>query len=165
MTTLLDPQKHTIYPPAYSLKAALSPHHAARLENVRIEPERLVLPSSSRVLVIETAGGVLVPISSQCLTVEVFSTWKAHWIIVSSHYLGSINHTLLTIEALKQRHIPILGLIFNGEHNEDTEQAILQNSKVPCLGRLLPEPIIDYKTVQKYAKQWSAKLSQIIPKS
>jgi dethiobiotin synthetase len=158
--TLLDTSKHTIFPPVYSLKNSLSPHHAARLENISINMNQVIPPKTDRVLVIEAPGGVLVPVTYDKIALDHFKTWNAAWIIVSKHYLGSINHTLLTIEALKQRRINILGLIFNGE-NFDSEKAILNISKVPALGRLLPEKQIDQNTIQKYAKQWKPQLSTL----
>jgi dethiobiotin synthetase len=141
-----------VHPPAYCLKAPLSPHHAARLENLRIDA--LTLPHSICPLVIETAGGPLVPLTLTELTVDRYAPWDADWIVVSRHYVGSINHTLLTLEALKQRHLRLRGLIFNGIPNPDSEEAILRNSNLPLLGRLLPEPHIDTATIERYARQW-----------
>lgn len=160
---LMDPDKHPIYPSAYSLKTPVSPHHAARLENISIDPDRIKLPATDRSLIIETAGGVLVPLSTRMISLDLFSAWQARWIIVSRHYLGSINHTLLTIDALKSRKLSILGIIFNGEPNLDSEEAILQISRLPFLGRLLQEEKITKNIVQQYAKVWQTQISQIIP--
>jgi dethiobiotin synthetase len=82
--------------------------------------------------------------------------------IVSKNYLGSINHTLLTIETLKQRQIPILGLIFNGEPNFDTESTISEISKLPILGRLAPERDLNQKVFQKYVKQWQSCIHKLL---
>lgn len=144
-----------IHPPAYSLKAHLSPHHAARLENRKIELDAIGLPQTNRPLIIEGVGGVLVPLTTQCLSFDLFRSWNCQWVVVSRHYLGSINHTLLTVEALKQRHVPILGLIFNGEPNPESEEAILEHSQIPLLGRLLPESHLDLQTFKTYAKRWT----------
>ncbi len=154
MHTLLAKTKHRLFAPAYSLHAPLSPHHAARLEDQEICPSRVLLPATNRPLVIEGVGGVLVPLTNTFLSIDLFKQWKCNWILVSRHYVGSINHTLLTIESLKQRDIPIAGLIFNGEPNADSERAILEYSKLPCLGRVFPETRIDFQTIQKYAKTW-----------
>jgi dethiobiotin synthetase len=158
---LLDSSKHTIFTPIYSLKNALSPHHAAHIENVSIEMNQLVMPKTDKTLVIETPGGVLVPVTYDTVSLDHFKTWNADWILVSRHYLGSINHTLLTIEALKLRRISIRGLIFNGD-NPDSEKAILNISKVPTLGKLLPEEEINQNTIQKYAKQWKQQLKTLL---
>lgn len=152
--TLLDPTKHTIHPPAYSLEAPLSPHHAARLENITICKEKIILPQTTAPLIIESAGGIFVPLTNNLLTFDLFKDWDCKWVIVSRHYLGSINHTLLTIDALKRHNIAIAGLIFNGEPNPDSEAAILEISKLPLLARLLPETTINKETIQRYAKQW-----------
>jgi dethiobiotin synthetase len=141
-----------VHPPAYSLKAPLSPHHAARLENAVIQP--FSLPETTRPLVIEGVGGILVPLATEWLAIDLFSTWPCKWILVSKHYVGSINHTLLTVEALKQRHIPILGIIFNGEPNADSESAILKITQLPMLGRLLPEPQLNMHVFQRYVQLW-----------
>lgn len=142
------------HPPRYTLEAPLSPHHAARLQNLTIEPSTIVPPLTDRPLIIETAGGILVPLTLHCTTLDLFGSWNLSWIIVSRHYVGSINHTLLTIETLKNRRQAILGVIFNGEPNPDSEQAILNLSQLPCLGRLSPEPNITRNTIQRYAALW-----------
>lgn len=143
-----------IHPSAYALKAPLSPHHAARLENLTIDPKKITLPKTTRPLIIEGVGGVLVPLTTNNTTLDLFQTWDCEWVVVSKHYLGSINHTLLTVVALKQQNIPILGLIFNGTPNPDTEAAILEITQLPCLGRLLPEAHLNQETLQRYAEQW-----------
>lgn len=163
MHQLINVDKHCIYNPAYSLKAPLSPHHAARLEGVSIDIDSIIPPKTLRPLVIESVGGVLVPLNSHKLSIDLFNLWNSKWVIVSKHYLGSINHTLLTIEVLKQRKISIAGIIFNGEPNVDTETAILENSQISCLGRLLPESTINSTTIQRYAAQWKQRLSHLIP--
>lgn len=158
----IDPIRHHIYPPAYSLKAPLSPHHAARLENISIQPEAVRTPSSARPLIIESVGGIFVPLTARVLSIDLFKQWNGQWIVVSRHYLGSINHTLLTLEALKQRNIDVAGLIFNGEPNIDSETAILDISHLPMLGRLLPEETLNSQTIQRYAKQWLPRFLPLI---
>lgn len=154
MRSWIDTRKHTIHQPAYSLQACLSPHHAARLEECTIDSKSIQLPATDRPLIIEGVGGLFVPLTLSFLTFDLFKQWKGRWIVVSRHYLGSINHTLLTIEALKLHGQEILGLIFNGDPNQDSEDAILSISKIPMIGRLFPEPIIDSATIQRYAKEW-----------
>jgi dethiobiotin synthetase len=154
MGQLLDPSKHTLFNPVYSLQAPLSIHHAARLENILIEPDRIIPPKTSRPLIIEGIGGVMAPLTTTLTALDLFKHWQAEWIIVSKHYLGSINHTLLTIDALKKQSINIAGIIFNGAPNPDSEAAILEISKIPHLASLLPEREITSKTIQRYAQQW-----------
>jgi dethiobiotin synthetase len=154
---------NTTYPPAYSLKAPRSPHHAARLENTLIQLDSITLPQTTRPLIIEGVGGILVPLTPQISSLDLFKSWNCQWVVVSKHYLGSINHTLLTLEVLKKFRLPILGIIFNGEHNPDTESAILEISQVPVLGRLLPEANLNPQTIQRYAKQWRPLFTQFLP--
>lgn len=159
----LDTKIHTIHPPAYSLKAALSPHHAARLENTLIRLNSITVPQTTRPLIIEGVGGIFVPLTLKISSLDLFRSWDCQWIIVSKHYLGSINHTLLTLDVLKKLCLPTLGIIFNGEHNPDSESAILEISQVPVLGRLLPEANLNRQTIQRYAKQWQPLFSKLLP--
>lgn len=160
--TLLDPKKSRIHPSAYSFKAPLSPHHAARLEGSSICIGSIALPTHFRPLIIESVGGIFVPLSVQSLTVDLFKKWNCRWVVVSRHYLGSINHTLLTLDALKRYKVQISGVVFNGEPNPDSEEAILKISNLPCIGRLLPEKEINYQTFQRYAKQWKSSLASLL---
>lgn len=163
MKNLIDPAKYRIHTPAYSFKAPLSPHHAARLEDVVIDRAAINPPKTTRPLIIEGVGGAYVPILTDLLTIDLFKNWNCQWVIVSKHYLGSINHTLLTIEALKKHGVDIAGIIFNGEPNSDTESAILTIAQIPFLGRLLPETTINKQTIQRYAKQWKQQSNLLIP--
>jgi dethiobiotin synthetase len=147
-------ETHT-HRPAYRFKAALSPHAAAELEHVTIVPESIKIPYSDRSLIIETVGGVFTPITQSLVSLDLFKQWDAEWVIVSRHYLGSINHTLLTIEALKRERVSILGIVFNGKPNLASESAILKISGVRFFARVLPEFFIRKKTIQKYAEQFS----------
>lgn len=158
----IDTSRHSIYPPAYTLKAPLSPHHAARLENTHIKLETISPPETNRPLIIEGVGGIFVPLTTDSLSFDLFKSWNCDWIIVSRHYLGSINHTLLTIEALKQRQVSILGIIFNGEPNPDSENAILEISRVSFLGRLLPELDLTQQTLQKYVREWRPRFPKLL---
>ena len=151
---LLSSSSHTVYPPAYSFKAPLSPHHAARLENQTIDPRQIIPPQTNRSLIIEMVGGIFVPLNEDLLSVDLFKSWNARWVLVSKHYLGSINHTLLTIKTLKAMKIPVLGIIFNGDANPDSEKSILNFSKISCLARLFPEEIMSSSTIQRYTNQW-----------
>lgn len=138
--------------PLYSFKTPCSPHYAAFLEGKMITP--FEYPSQVSPLIIETAGGVLTPLTLELTNLDHFSTWNCPWILVSRHILGSINHTLLTVEALRRRNVDLLGIIFNGYPDPCSEEPILKQTQLACLGRLLPEPKIDRTTLQKYATQW-----------
>jgi dethiobiotin synthetase len=153
MRNYLDEQKHHIFPPAYSLNAPISPHQASQLENICILPENISLPQTERPLIMETAGGILVPLNHSLLSLDHFASWPAQWIVVSKHYLGSINHTLMTIEILKARRIPILGIIFNGQ-NAVSEKVLLHYSGLPLLGHLQEEKNMNLHIIEKYAKRW-----------
>jgi len=148
-----------IHPSAYSLKAPLSPHHAAKLENIWIDPKKIAPPSTSSPLVIETAGGPLAPLNDQVTSIDLFSKWEAEWIVVANCYLGSINHTLGTIEVLKMRQCKIRGLIFNGDFLKESEEAILSFSKIPLLARIEKFPHITSETLKTVGQEWKAKLS------
>lgn len=138
--TLISNSKSTFHPESYRLKTAMSPHAAAQREQINIELEKCKVPQTTSPLIIEGAGGLLVPINAKDCIIDLIIQTKAEVILVSQHYLGSINHTLLSIEALQERQIPIKGIIFNGSENKDTESIILSQSGISYLGRI---PIID----------------------
>jgi dethiobiotin synthetase len=140
-----------IHPEAYVLNAPASPHAAARLDNIKIKMERIVLPNTSRHLVIEGAGGCLVPLNDVNFVIDIAIKFECKVILVSNHYLGSINHTLLTYEALKKRNIPLAGIIFNGERNVESERIILQHTKLRCLLNIDREEHFTEEIVKKYA--------------
>ena len=128
----------------FVLREALSPHLAAELEDLEIQPEDVELPHdvpTDRALIVEGAGGVLVPISRRSLQVMVFARWHAPVILCARTTLGTINHTLLSLEALKLREIEVLGIIFVGNAMPDSERTIVDFGKTKRLGRLplLPE--------------------------
>lgn len=143
----------TIHDEAYRLHAPLSPHAAARQENRTISLEHLQCPATNRPLVIEGAGGVLVPLNDDDLVLDAIEQWQAEVILVSRHYLGSINHTLLTWHVLSNRNIPLAGIVFNGNANNETERVILRHTGLPCLLHLREEPLINKETVRRYAQQ------------
>jgi len=125
-----------ILPEAYQLTEPLSPHRAAELDGVVIDSNRLRLPEIDSPLVIEGAGGLLVPITRSLLFADLFARWRAPAVLVARTALGTINHSLLSVEALRLRSIPILGIAFVGEANEDNEATICALAGVKRLGRL-----------------------------
>ncbi|QNF35611.1 dethiobiotin synthase [Adhaeribacter swui] len=151
---LVSNPQSVFHPEAYRLQLPASPHLAAAQENIIIDSEQFVLPQTQNHLVIEGAGGLLVPLASDFLIIDLIAQLQAEVILVSQNYLGSINHTLLTILALQQRQIPIKGIIFNGTPTPSSEDFITQYTGVAKLGALLPETEINPTVVQRYAAQW-----------
>lgn len=142
-----------VHVPKYRFKKGCSPHQAALEENKPIDPACITRPETSSTLIIETVGGVLVPLSLRTLAIDLYRSWPSIWIIVIRPYIGSINHALLTLAFLKQNHISPFGLIYSGK-NEMTEKAISSFSDIPVIASLEDEHLINSKTIQKYAVQW-----------
>ena len=122
----------TIYPEAYRFRNPLSPQAAAAAEGIFIDAQNIALPPENR-LVIEGAGGVLVPLNATTLLIDLIQSWAIPVIVVSRSTLGTINHTCLTLEALSRRHIPVLGVIMNGPFNSGNRQAIENFGGTPVL--------------------------------
>lgn len=125
-----------ILPEAYRLSAPLSPHLSASLDGVEIDAASLEPPACAGPLVIEGAGGLLVPLTNDTVFADVFARWRIPVILCARTSLGTINHTLLSIEALRSRDIPICGIAFIGLENTDTQATIAAIGKVRPLGRL-----------------------------
>jgi len=125
-----------ILPEAWRLKLPASPHISARAEGVEIDPSRLAPPDVDGPLIIETAGGVMVPLTDDTLTIDVLARWRLPVIVVARTALGTINHSLLTIEALRRRDIPIHGVAFVGDAQEAPQETIIRLGGVKALGRL-----------------------------
>ena len=134
---------------AYRLRTPCSPHRAAELDGVAIDPERLVLPLVDGPLVIEGAGGVLVPLTRGLVYADIFARWRLPAVLVARTALGTINHSLLSIEALRARGIPVLGVAFVGEGNTDSEATIAAMGKVRRLGRLPQLDPLDATTLAR----------------
>ena len=125
-----------IHPEAYRLTQPMSPHAAAERDDVNIEMGNIIIPKTTQNLIIEGAGGLMVPLNQHDLVIDLISHLQADAVLVSRHYLGSINHTILSIKALRSRNIAIAGIIFNGDENRDTESIIESVCAVPILGRI-----------------------------
>ena len=125
-----------LLPEHYVLSQPLSPHRAAELDGVAIDPKNLTVPAVERMLVIEGAGGLLVPITRQLLQIELFADWDLPVLLCARTALGTINHTLLSIEALRSRRLRLHGLIFVGDDNPDNMRTIAEISGARILGRL-----------------------------
>lgn len=129
------PSKHIIAE-NYLLSAALSPHRAAELEGVLIDYDKLKAPAVDGPLIIEGAGGIMVPITRSFLQIDLYALWKFPIILVARTTLGTINHTLLSLSALRSRNIPLHGVVFVGEENMDSQKIICEMGQTRCLGRL-----------------------------
>ncbi len=142
-----------IFENSYKLNTAASPHLAAAIDGITIELQYIKEPKTKNHLVIEGAGGILVPLNdSDCIIDLIKKDYKV--IMVSRHYLGSINHTSLTYEALKNRNIPIAGIIFSGDENKATEEIILKKTGGKFIGRIDNEPYFDQNVIQYYADKF-----------
>ena len=149
------------HPNAFALKTPMSPHAAAEIDQVQIKAEEVKRPTTTNdYLVIEGAGGLLVPINSTQTIADLMQK-EDKIIVVSRHYLGSINHTLLTIEALKSRGLTCAGIIFSGEEHPTTESIIEEMAQVPILGRIDQEPYFDENVVREYAEIFREKLNNL----
>jgi len=150
-------EKSHFHPNAYALNTPASPHLAAELDGITIDLNQIKEPETNNHLVIEGAGGILVPLNNtDCIIDLIRPDYKV--IVVSRHYLGSINHTLLTIEALKSRNIPVAGIIFSGDENQATETIILNKTGVKCIGRIDNEPYFDANVIAYYADKFRENL-------
>jgi dethiobiotin synthetase len=125
-----------VLPERYRLRTPASPHLAAEIDGVVIDPEHLDLPATSRPLVIEGAGGLLVPLTRELTYIDLFARWRAPLVLCARTTLGTINHTLLSIEAIRARDIPLLGVAFIGDENASSEAIIVALGRTRRLGRL-----------------------------
>ncbi|TGQ66133.1 MAG: ATP-dependent dethiobiotin synthetase BioD [Mesorhizobium sp.] len=121
---------------SWRLNEPLSPHRAAELDSVEIDADTLMLPATDRPLVVEGAGGLMVPVNRRTLYIDIFARWRAPVVLCARTGLGTINHTLLSIEALRARSIKLLGVAFIGDEMADTQRTIAEMGKVRVLGRL-----------------------------
>ncbi len=144
-----------IHPERYRLNMAASPHAAAKADGVHIRVGDFILPKTNRDLIIEGAGGCMVPINDEEFIIDLVPKLNAEIILVADLYLGSINHTLLTAEALMRRGITPMGLIFNGDTNPESERIILHHTGLEVLLHIAREKEINRQTVIKYAESFN----------
>lgn len=145
------------HPNSYALNTPASPHLAAALDGISIDLKQIKEPKTKNNLVIEGAGGILVPLNEHdCVVDLIQKEYKV--IVVSRHYLGSINHTLLTIEALQNRKITVAGILFSGDENQATEEIILKKSGAKFIGRIDIEPYFDQNVIRYYADKFRENL-------
>lgn len=142
-----------IHPEQYRLSQPMSPHAAASLDGIAIEHAKLILPHSQNLIIVEGAGGLMVPLHDSFLVIDLIQKLSLPVIVVSRNYLGSINHTLLTLEALRARSITVAGLVFNGPAAPTSEQFITEYSRVKILGHV---PEVEAVTPQFVATHGAA---------
>jgi dethiobiotin synthetase len=134
---------------AYRLSQPFSPHKSAAIDGVVIDPKKIVLPQTGNTLVIEGAGGLMVPLNNQFLMLDLIKQLGAEVILVSQNYLGSINHTLLAVYALKNENIPVKGIIFNGVKDIYSKEFILEYSQLELLGHIPEYGTLDKRTIME----------------
>lgn len=142
--------KSQFFSNSYALNTAASPHLAAEIDRITINLKEIHEPKTGNHLVIEGAGGIFVPLNENETIIDLIQPdYKI--IVVSRHYLGSINHTLLTIEAIQNRGFQVVGIIFSGSENKSTESLILNKTGIKCIGRIDEEPYFDQNVIKEYA--------------
>lgn len=148
--------KTQYHPNSYALETPMSPHAAAAIDGVQIDLKKIKPPKTKNHLVIEGAGGLYVPLNDKD---TIFDLIKPEYqvVVVSRHYLGSINHTLLTVNALKEKGLDV-SLIFSGNEHPSTEDIIKKMTQVPVIGRIEEEPYFDKNVVKEYAEIFKGKL-------
>lgn len=146
------PQTH-FHPEAYRLNTPASPHYSAKVDGITIEPNTFQLPETDNHLVVEGAGGLFVPLNDHYLLLDLIQDLQLPVVLVVNFYLGSINHTLSSVYALRQKNIPIAGLLFNGTITPSSESYILQYTKLPVLGRLPQLEVINATAIQNLTKE------------
>lgn len=153
---LVSNTKSKFHPNSYALNTPMSPHGAAKIDGISIELSKIKVPKVNNHLVIEGAGGLLVPLNDNNTVFDLIeSNYKV--IVVSRHYLGSINHTLLTIKALKDKGFDVY-IIYSGNEHKSTEDIIKKMTNVPVIGRIEEEPYFDENVIKEYAELFKDKL-------
>jgi len=140
-------------PERYILQNPLSPHRAAELDGIEIDTARFPIPKTDQPLIIEGAGGLMVPLTRQKLQIDLFANWGVPVILCARTGLGTINHTLLSLEALRHRNMRVHGLIFIGEDNADNMRTLADLSGCPVLGHMPPLDVIDHLSLRQVFAQ------------
>ena len=153
---LISNQKTVFHPNAYGLQTPMSPHASAEIDGITIDINEIIEPSTKNNLVIEGAGGLLVPLNNENTLLDILKPdYKI--IVVSRHYLGSINHTLLTVNYLKERGFDV-SILFSGNEHPTTESIIQKMTNTPIIGRIDEEPYFDKNVIKEYANRFKDKL-------
>jgi|SRR6185503_14188432 len=134
--SLVTNPSSVFHPETYRLTQPYSPHKSAAIDGITIDPEKFTLPKTERPLIVEGAGGLMVPLNDTFLMIDLIKQLDAEVILVSQNYLGSINHTLLSVSTLKQYNISIKGIVFNGNDDHDSEKFIRSHCQVPFMDHI-----------------------------
>ncbi len=153
---LISNNKTVIHPNSYGLNTPMSPHASAEIDGVEIQTENIIEPQTENHLVIEGAGGLYVPLNNTQTVLDILKP-DYNVIVVSRHYLGSINHTLLTVNLLKEKGFDV-SIIFSGNEHKTTEDIIKKMTGVEILGRIDEEPYFDKSVIKEYANLFREKL-------
>ncbi len=152
--------KTKVHSNSYALQTPMSPHAAAAIDGIEIKVKDIKKPVTKNHLVIEGAGGVLVPLNDKETILDLIKK-EYKIIVVSRHYLGSINHTLLTINALINKGLKVCGIVFSGNENKTTESIIEKMSGIPIIGRIDEEPYFDKNVIKEYAEMFKEKIERL----
>ncbi len=152
LQTLISTTTSQIHPAAYDLKAPVVPIHAAELEGVEINVSDISLPETSNRLIVEGAGGLMVHLGKDLMVIDLIQHLDLPVILVSKNYLGSINHTLLSIEALQRRGIEILGIIYCGDRSEHMRSLVFDSTGVPEIGSIETTDVVNKDFINEQAK-------------
>jgi len=157
---LISNSRSIMHGHSYALKTPMSPHASAEIDGIEIDLKKIIEPKTDNNLVIEGAGGLLVPLNDQETILDMIKDdYKV--IVVSRHYLGSINHTLLTLSQLRSKGVKVAGIIFNGAVHTSTEDIIKRMGQVKEIGRIDEEAIVDKTVIIKYAKLFKPRLEAL----
>jgi len=151
-----------IHKEAYKLSTPCSPHKAAKIDNIKIEPDKISIPLTENNLIIEGAGGIMTPITDNFLFIDLIKKLNTPVILISKNYLGSINHTLLSLEILKLKNIKIIGIIFNQGDDIDSENYITKYTGIPIIAKIPKINNISKESIFKIADSLSKSFSNII---
>jgi dethiobiotin synthetase len=146
---LISNTESVFHPEAYRLTQPFSPHKAADLDHTRVELEKIIIPRSSNRLIIEGAGGLMVPLNETSMVIDLIKKLDAEVILVSKNYLGSINHTLLSLLALQANNISIRAIIFNGYRDDYTENVILKYSGISSVARIPFIEVLNKESIKR----------------
>ncbi len=145
--SLISNNQTIIHPEAYRLTQPFSPHKSADIDGIEIDPNKFVLPQTDNTLIIEGAGGLMVPLCKGFLMIDLIKKLGAEVVLVSQHYLGSINHTLLSAYALMEYGIPLKGIIFNSADDIYSREFILEHTSIKLLGQIPQYDELDKKAI------------------
>ena len=152
VASLVSNKNFKTFPELYLLKTPASPHAAAKIDDVEIKISDFKVPGKE-LTVIEGAGGCMVPVNDHELVIDLAKHLDCDIVLVCNLYLGSINHSLLTLHLLRSRGLPVKGIMFNGKPNEESERIILHHAQLPCLLRVAEEGKVDKEFISRYAKE------------